>query len=61
MIKKATFLLVILGLFSTTLLSQNEKETDSFKPSGKPMAKIFTNFHTDFTDGEAFSQFQGCR
>ena len=58
MIQKTTLLLVILALFSTTVFGQDEKETDSFKPSGKPMAKIFTNFHTDFTDGTTFSQFQ---
>ncbi len=56
--QKTTLLIVILALISTTMFGQNEKENDAFKPSGKPFAKIFTNFHTDFTDGTSFSQFQ---
>ncbi len=55
---KTTLIIAILAFISTTMFSQNEKETDAFKPSGKPFAKIFTNFHTDFSDGKTFSQFQ---
>lgn len=40
----------------TSGFSQESKE--EFKPSGKPLALIFTNFNTAFTDGESHPSFE---
>ncbi len=40
----------------TSGYSQEPKE--EFKPSGKPLALIFTNFNTAFTDGESHPSFE---
>ncbi len=53
--KLILFLLTMPGIL-TTGFSQNS--TDEFQPSGKPLALIFSNFHTTFTANETFSQFQ---
>ena len=47
--------LIIPGIISTT--SGQEKTTD-FKPNGKPLALIFTNFNTAFHDGETHPTFE---
>lgn len=54
--KKLIFLLLILPSLLTTGFSQESKE--EFKPSGKPLALIFTNFNTTFTDGESHPSFE---
>lgn len=43
----------------TTGFSQNS--TDEFKPNGKPLALIFTNFHTASSDGETMPAFENTR
>ena len=48
-------LLMVLGI-ETIGLSQNS--TDEFKPNGKPLALIFTNYHTSFSDGETMPAFE---
>lgn len=47
--------LIIPGIISSAL--SQEKTTD-FKPHGKPMALIFTNFNTAFVDGETHPTFE---
>ncbi|WP_346858954.1 hypothetical protein [uncultured Draconibacterium sp.] len=48
--KKLTFLLLAMLSIVSTSFSQNS--TDEFEPNGKPLALIFTNFNTAFSDGE---------
>lgn len=43
------------GILATGF-SQNS--TDEFKPNGKPLALIFTNFHTESSDGETMPEFE---
>jgi len=33
-------------------------QTEDFKPEGKPFMKIFTNYHSTFSDGKSFSAFE---
>ncbi|TKG89066.1 hypothetical protein EYV94_26285 [Puteibacter caeruleilacunae] len=49
--------LAIALLFAITgnLIAQDNSE---FKPNGKPLVKIFSNYHTDITDGESASAFE---
>ena len=41
---------------STVVFSQ--KNNDEFVPSGKPSAKIFSNYHSTFSDKENFNAFE---
>ena len=52
--KKVNVLLVAMLCFVLTAMSQ----TDEFKPGGKPFMKIFSNYHTTFSDGESASAFE---
>lgn len=52
--KKVNVLLVAMLCFVLTAMSQ----TDGFKPGGKPFMKIFSNYHTTFSDGESASAFE---
>lgn len=53
--KKFIFLLLIsLSIFSN---AYNQEPADEFKPNGKPVALIFTNFRTAFSDGETMPSF----
>lgn len=52
--KKLQTLLVLITL-SISIFAQNSSE---FKPSGKPIIKIFSNYHTTFSDGEASNAFE---
>lgn len=47
--------LIVSGIF-TGAFGQNE--INDFKPNGKPLALIFTNFNTAFSDGENLSAFE---
>ena len=49
------FLLLIPGIFTTAF---SQEKTDDFKPHGKPLALIFTNFNTAFSDGETSKSFE---
>lgn len=50
------FLILILsGIFISGFSQDSSNE---FKPNGKPLALIFSNFHTTITDSKTFSQFQ---
>ena len=52
--------LILLWLFIPGLLSvaYSQEKTDDFKPNGKPLALIFTNFNTSFSDGETMKRFE---
>ena len=52
--KKISLLFVSLFCFSSFSFSQS----DDFTPGGKPFMKIFTNYHSSFTDGKAASAFE---
>ena len=51
------FVLIICLLLSTQLTAQ-KTDTASFKPHGKPIIKIFSNFHTSLNDGRENSAFE---
>lgn len=57
-LKKISLFLVSALLMISSTYGQEEPSADTFKPSGKPFVKIFTNFHTDIVDGNTFSQFE---
>lgn len=46
-----------LVMFYVTTMAESQT-TDQFKPGGKPFMKIFSNFHTTFSDGESVSAFE---
>lgn len=52
--KKLTFILVIFSMMHIheQVIAQN------FEPSGKPLLKLFSNFHSTFSDGESLSAFE---
>ena len=52
--KRFSVLLVAMLCLAFTAMSQ----TDEFKPGGKPFMKIFTNYHTTFSDGASASAFE---
>ncbi len=54
--KKISLLFLFLAIFATMAFSQEESE--EFKPNGKPIALIFTNFNTSFSDGETTKAFE---
>ena len=54
-LKKITTTYILFLGFGLALFSQ--QNTD-FKPSGKPIIRIFSNYHTTFSEGETFNQFQ---
>jgi hypothetical protein len=54
--KKLIFLWFIIPGFISVAFGQGK--TDDFKPHGKPLALIFTNFNTAFTDGETAPTFE---
>lgn len=53
--KKIIFL--VLTIFSIFTSAYSQETTDDFKPNGKPVALIFTNFSTAFSDGETSPSF----
>jgi hypothetical protein len=54
--KRITSLFICTIALIGTLSAQNEKE--SFKPSGKVFVKMFSNFHSTFSDGTSASAFE---
>lgn len=52
--KRISVLLMAMLCFALTGKSQN----DEFKPGGKPFMKIFSNYHTTFSDGASASAFE---
>jgi len=54
--KKLILLWLLLPGIITVAFGQ--EKTDDFKPNGKPLALIFTNFNTAFSDGETTPTFE---
>lgn len=48
--------LLLIAILFTSLMGFSQ--TEEFKPSGKPFMKIFTNYHSTFSDGNSFSAFE---
>lgn len=61
MIKKLSLSIIMLMLLIGNMFGQNSQTKDQFSPLGNAFAKIFTDFHTNFADGNAFSQFEVTR
>jgi hypothetical protein len=55
--------LTLLLLLLTSIISRgfSQQADNDFKPKGKPLALIFTNFHTSFSDGETVPEFENTR
>ena len=53
--KLILFWLLIPGILTTAF---SQEKTDDFKPHGKPLALIFTNFNAAFSDGETSKSFE---
>lgn len=53
--KKLTLTLII-ALLLNNVHGQEKKE--EFKPNGKPFIRVFTNYHSTFSDGESFNAFE---
>ncbi len=51
------FLLLLLLLQSIVTIGFSQNSETEFKPNGKPLALIFTNYHTRFSDGETKPEF----
>jgi hypothetical protein len=45
---KTTFIAFYLLLISQIVLSQTNEKNTEFKPYGKPIVRVFANYHTDF-------------
>jgi len=54
---KKLYLFLISLLLFVNLFGQNIQTDDTFKPSGKPFVKIYTNFQRNFSGGKARSLF----
>ena len=55
---KKNILILSLNLFLCINLTAQENVNSEFKPSGKPYAKIFTNFHNGLSENNNNSEFQ---
>ena len=44
-----------------TVLAMSQEPKDVFKPHGKPIIRVFSNFHSTFADGESNSAFEVTR
>jgi hypothetical protein len=56
---KTTFLIAGLFLLNWNLYSQESEESEEkYKPNGKGIIRIYTNYHSTFSDGEASSAFE---
>ena len=53
--KKTLRLSIVFALFSLGLAAQENTE---FKPNGKPVLRIFSNYHATFTEGESAQAFE---
>ncbi len=56
--KTSILFFMILGIVMTGFSQESNEE---YKPNGKPLALIFTNFHTASSDGETAPEFENTR
>ncbi len=50
--------LITVVMLVMTLLGMSQETTESFKPYGKPFARVFSNMNTKFSDGKSVSAFE---
>ncbi|HZL10141.1 MAG TPA: hypothetical protein VFC65_09095 [Prolixibacteraceae bacterium] len=53
--------LTICVIFMITLVAMSQEPKEAFKPYGKPMIRVFSNFHSTFSDGDSQSAFEVTR
>ncbi|MDP2338323.1 MAG: hypothetical protein Q8N05_18110 [Bacteroidota bacterium] len=41
-----------------TILGMSQEPKEAFKPNGKPIIRVFSNFHSTFSDGSSLSAFE---
>lgn len=56
--KAAVIALALLGIAAAT---NAQEKTDTFKPNGKPIIRVFSNAHTTFSDGTNTAAFEVTR
>lgn len=54
---KKPVLTALVAMF-ITVLAMSQEPKDAFKPHGKPIIRVFSNFHSTFVDGESSSAFE---
>lgn len=59
--KKFTLGMILLFLVGSMFAQSANKSSDNFKPSGKVSSKIYTDFHSDFSNGQAAPAFEVTR
>ncbi|MDX9881495.1 MAG: hypothetical protein RBS73_05475 [Prolixibacteraceae bacterium] len=52
------FYLIVVALFFTTMNSISQEKPEDFKPHGKPLMKIYSNYHSTFTEGGTQKAFE---
>ena len=57
-ISKKVIYVIAAVLLINNAISAQDKPKDEFKPSGKPFAKVFSNFHTGLTHNNVNSAFE---
>ncbi len=50
-------LIVVMAFLGCGIIGFSQEKSE-FEPHGKPTFKIFTNYHSTFTDGDSYSQFE---
>ncbi|TFH39543.1 MAG: hypothetical protein E4G95_00880 [Bacteroidia bacterium] len=55
---KKRYLLIITALMLLAGSTYSQESDGGFKPSGKPFIKVYTNYHSTFTEGEASKMFE---
>lgn len=53
--------LTTLVVLCITLLAMSQETKEAFRPHGKPIIRVFSNFHSTFVDGESNSAFEVTR
>lgn len=60
-IRTRFILMLAAGLAVSMVVPAQARDTNEFKPGGKPEVRIFTGFNTTFSDGESHSKFDVTR
>ena len=58
---KKTYFIILVSILSCISVFSQENNNSEFKPSGKPYAKIFSNFHSGLSENNNNSEFQIAR
>jgi hypothetical protein len=54
-------ILTTMVVLCITVLAMSQEPKDAFKPNGKPILRVFSNFHNSFSDGNSASAFEVTR